>query len=165
MALDQCALSAMATELSQRFDSLCSSCVLTARLRPALDEVTEYLPTLVSGVYPLGLTHSDLNKLNILVDSDSGIITGVVDWADAGIQPFGLILYALEGFVGSMGRDGWAYFDNASTLRDEFWRTFAHYAGQVPRSQMKSIRVARNAGYLLRYGTPYIGGQNGGCRD
>jgi len=117
--------------------------------------VREHLPTLVSGDFPLALTHSDLNELNILVDGSSGIITGVIDWADAGIQPFGLTLYVLKKFIGSIGRDGWVYLDNAGVLRDEFWRAFARYAGQLSCSQMKSIQVARKAGYLLRYGTFY----------
>ncbi|KAK3945302.1 hypothetical protein QBC46DRAFT_360408 [Diplogelasinospora grovesii] len=161
VALDQCALSAIATEFSSRLDDVSSSSVLAARFGPALDEVREHLPTLVSGDFPLALTHSDLNELNILVDGGSGIITGVIDWTDAGIQPFGLTLYVLEKFIGSMGRDGWVYLGNAGALRDEFWRAFAHYAGQVSHSQMKSIQVARKAGYLLRYGTFYNSGQKG----
>jgi len=56
------------------------------------------------------LTHGDLSELNILVDNDSGNITGVIDWTVAGIKPLGLTLYALEKFIGSMGRDGWVYF-------------------------------------------------------
>ncbi|OAA62664.1 Protein kinase-like domain protein [Niveomyces insectorum RCEF 264] len=155
VALDRRALSAVATELSSRLDDVSSSGVLTARFQPALEEVREHLPTLVSGDFPLVLTHSDLNELNILVDGSSGAITGVIDWADAGIQPFGLTLYVLEKFIGSMGSDGWVYLDNAGALREEFWRAFTHYAGQVSDSHMKAIQVARKAGYLLRYGTFY----------
>ncbi|KAK3311501.1 uncharacterized protein B0T15DRAFT_571854 [Chaetomium strumarium] len=103
----------------------------------------------------------DLNELNILVDGRSGIITRVIDWTDAGIQPFGLTLYALEKFIGSMGRDGWVFFDNAGALRDEFWRAFTLYPGQVSYSQMRIIQAARKAGYLLRYGTFYSTGQKG----
>lgn len=148
-------LTAIATELSTRLDDVSSSGILTARHGPVLDEVREHLPTLVSGHFPLALTHSDLNELNILVDGDTGIITGVVDWADAATQPFGLTLYALDKFIGSMGPDGWVYFDNADALRDGFWIAFAEYAGPLSSPQMRSIKVARKAGYLLRYGTYY----------
>ena len=154
MILDQRARSAIAAEFSWRLEDVSSFGVLTARLEPALDEVREHLPALVSGDFPLALTHSDLNELNILVDGGSGLITGVIDWAGAGIQPFGLTLYALDKFLGYMGPGGWVYFDNAGALRDEFWRAFAD-AGQVSPSQMRSIQVARKAGYLLRYGTLY----------
>ena len=155
MAVNQSALPAIATELSSRLDDVSSSGILTSRFESALYEVREHIPTLVSGQFPLALTHSDLNELNILVDGGTGNITGVIDWTDAGIQPFGLTLYTLEKFIGSMGQDGWVYLDNASVLKDEFWRAFAHYAGPVSRSQMKTIQIARKAGYLLRYGTFY----------
>lgn len=120
----------------------------------------EHLPSLISGDFPLALTHSDLNELNILVDGCSGNITGVIDWVDVGIQPFGLTLYVLEKFIGTMGREGWDYLDNADLLRDEFWRTFTQHAGPA-HSQMKSIEAARKAGYFLRYGTLYSDGHKG----
>lgn len=116
----------------------------------------EHLPSLCSGDLPLVLTHNDLNTMNILVDGCSGNITGIVDWVDAGIQPFGLSLYALDNFVGSMGPGGWRYSDNADLLRDEFWGTFTQHAGPT-HSQMKSMKVARKAGYFLRHGTIYTG--------
>jgi len=104
------------------------------------------MPTLVSGDCPLALTHSDLNELNILVDGGTGTITGAIDWADAGIRPFGLALYTPEKCIGGMGRDGWVYLDNADVLRDQFWRASAHYAGPVSQSQMKSIQFTRKTG-------------------
>ncbi|KAG8166549.1 hypothetical protein KVR01_002238 [Diaporthe batatas] len=121
------ALSTVATELSTRLDDVSSSGVLTARFGPAFDEVREQLPALASGDFPMALTHSDLNELNILVDGGSGIITGIVDWNDAGIQPFGLTLYALEKFIGSMGRDGWVYLDNADALGRRSPTTLGRY--------------------------------------
>jgi len=52
-------------------------------------------------------------------------------------------------------------FENAGVLKDEFWRAFAHNAGQISDWQMKSIQIARKSGYFFRYGTFYSGGQNG----
>ncbi len=63
------------------------------------------------------LTHSDLNEMNILVNPDSGEITGVVDWTGASILPFGFTLYALENALGSMGAGGWEWFDGVDDLR------------------------------------------------
>lgn len=153
MPADQVNFTAIAAELSSRLNGVSSSGIPTARFEPALDEVREHLPTLVSGDFPLALTHSDLTELNILVDGDSGSITGVIDWTDAAVQPFGLTLYALEKFISSMGPHGWVYFDNAGALRDEFRRAFAENAG-VSTLQMESIRIARMAGYFLRYEHP-----------
>ena len=108
------------------------------------------------------LTHGDLNEMNILVDPASGGITGVVDWAEASFQPFGFALYALDNALGSMGPNGWEYFANADHLRNEFWSTFCKLVGGVPEYIMESIRLARVAGLLIRYGTPYDKGRLGG---
>lgn len=159
MSPNQAELTAIATELSNRLDDAASSGILAPCHKPALNEVRAHLPTLVSGhLFPLVLIHSDLTELNILVDGDTGIITGVIDWVDvAAMQPFGLALYVLDKFIGcGMGPCGWVYFDNADALRDVFWTAFVEYAaGTVSRSQMRSIEVARKAGYILRYGTYY----------
>jgi Ser/Thr protein kinase RdoA (MazF antagonist) len=138
---------------------------------PTLDQVRDVLPTLLSGNYPLVLTHSDLNDVNIVVDKESGHVTGVVDWANATIQPFGFTLYALDNALGSMGHCGWQYFPNADILRDEFWKAFEQLAGPT-KFELSIIRVARKAGLLFRYGTPYNGGftetvgvHGAGCDD
>lgn len=52
------------------------------------------LPALFSGDYPLVITHGDLSEMNLLVDPLSGKITGIVDWAETSIQPFGFTLRA-----------------------------------------------------------------------
>jgi hypothetical protein len=161
VSLNQANLTAITTELSSRLDDVASSGILATSHEPVLDEVREHLPTLVSGHFPLVLTHSDLTELNILVDGDTGFITGVIDWVDAAIQPFGLTLYALDKFIGSMGLFGWVYFDNADALRDIFRTAFAEYARTVSSSQIGSIKVARKAGYLLRYGTYYSSNYKG----
>ena len=48
------------------------------------------------------LTHSDLNEMRIPVDSDSGEITGAIDWPDASI----LIRYDTAYDSGSPGMIG-----------------------------------------------------------
>lgn len=153
--VDECAI--MFRHLSENIPS---------RFKPHVAKVQDILPILRSGEHPVVLTHGNLNEMNILVDHTSGKITGVVDWAEASFQPFGFALYALDNALGSMGPDGWEYFDNAEFLWDEFWRTFIGLVGGLSASQMKSIRLARVAGLLIRYGTAYdrgIGGGNGWC--
>jgi len=136
------------TRLSYLYDSL------PERFTPALDEVMGCLPTLLSQTYPLVLTHSDLNEMNILVNTKTGHITGIVDWADATILPFGFTLYALDNALGTMSSRGWQYFRNAEYLRDEFWWRFEQLA-KLSKSDMGTIQLARKAGVLFRYGIPY----------
>ncbi len=70
-------LSALSAECHARFEHLANT--LPERFLPAVAEVQASLPALLDGRYPAVLTHGDLNEMNILVDPDSGKITGVVD--------------------------------------------------------------------------------------
>ncbi|KAI1169846.1 hypothetical protein F4777DRAFT_584509 [Nemania sp. FL0916] len=128
---------------------------LPSRFKPLVTQIQRMIAMLRSVEHPVVLTHGDLNEMNILVDPASGKITGVVDWAEASFQPFGFALYALDNALGSMGPDGWKYFDNADYLRDEFWITFRSLVGGLSESMIESIRMARVAGLLVRYGTAY----------
>ena len=44
--------------------------------------------------------------MNILVSPITGRITGIIDWAEAKVLPFGLALYGLENLLGYMGPGG-----------------------------------------------------------
>ncbi|KAK4194848.1 hypothetical protein QBC40DRAFT_343881 [Triangularia verruculosa] len=157
-------LSAIKEECHARFKYLTKT--LPERFLPVVNEVRALLPALLDGNYPLVLTHSDLNEMNILVNPDTGEITGVIDWADASIQPFGFTLYALENALGNMSSGGWKWFDNADELRDAFWKDFVEKTG-VSESETRLIKLAAKAGILIRYGTAYDAGLPGmiGVRD
>ncbi|RMI95611.1 hypothetical protein CDV36_016389, partial [Fusarium kuroshium] len=156
---DPAQVSATIDECAAIFCYLCNN--LPSRFKPYVTQIQGILPMLRSGEHPVALTHGDLNEMNILVDPASGKITGVVDWAEASFQPFGFALYALDNALGSMGPSGWEYFDNADYLRDEFWSTFSKLVGGLSESSMESIRLARVAGLLIRYGTAYDNGFGG----
>ena len=104
--------------------------------------------------------HGDLNEMNILVDTCSGEITGIVDWSDATIQPFGFTLYALENVLGSMGSGGWKWLDNVDDLRNAFWTAFQEHTG-VSEDQLRLIKLAGKSGILIRYGTAHNSGFSG----
>ena len=71
--------------------TLSSRFTIVKRTFQIIDEISYQVPWV--------LTHSDLSNTNILVDSDSGHLTGVVDWADARIEPFGIALWGLESML------------------------------------------------------------------
>lgn len=52
--------------------------------------------------------------MNILVDSDFGHITDVVDWANATIKPFSMTLWELESVLDCSGPNDWSYFESDS---------------------------------------------------
>ncbi|KAK7697475.1 hypothetical protein SLS64_013487 [Diaporthe eres] len=157
-------MSAISAECHARFEYLAGA--LPERFLPAVTEVQAALPALLDGCYPVVLTHSDLNEMNILVDPCSGKITGVVDWTGASIQPFGFTLYALENALGSMGPNGWRWFDNVDKLRGAFWRAFREQTG-LSEPLTRLVKLAGKAGILIRYGTAYDSGFSGmvGVRD
>ncbi|KAF1347710.1 hypothetical protein BDV97DRAFT_355835 [Delphinella strobiligena] len=49
---------------------------------------------------PKCLSHGDLLPSNLLVDAETGRLTGVVDWAEAEVLPFGMPLYGIERLLG-----------------------------------------------------------------
>ncbi|TLD10180.1 hypothetical protein PgNI_05385 [Pyricularia grisea] len=158
---DQVDVDAMIAEILSSLENLGSSGILTPSLQTLLAKVINHIPTLFSKEFRLALTHSDLNELNILVDSTIGRITGVIDWTNAGTQPFGFALYVLDDFIGYMGPNGRVYYDNSELLRDEFWAAFAANAGKLSETDLERIRIARMAGYFLRYGIAHNSKQKG----
>ena len=55
----------------------------------------------------MALNHGDLSEMNILVDPDTGHITGIIDWVKAKVCPFGIPLWGLENILGNMNARGW----------------------------------------------------------
>jgi hypothetical protein len=112
---------------------------------------------------PWVLTHQDLSNMNILVDPDSGHITGVVDWADATIEPFGVALWGLESVLGCSGPGGWSYFGSDPSYshfgcsptrsRALFWKTFLREIECTISDECRhAVNEVRTLGILLRYG-------------
>jgi hypothetical protein len=102
---------------------------------------------------PMVLLHRDFNSCNIMVDSSSCHLTGVIDWAEAEICPFGQNLYALEVFTGTLHlKNGWRRYDDYEVLRDTFWSTFQHEAGGISSDTVKTIRISRIMGLLRSSG-------------
>lgn len=91
----------------------------------------------------------------------------MVDWSEASSQPFGFALYALDKCLGGIGPKGWKFLDHADYLRNEFWGTLSELAGGLSEDMVETIRLARVAGLLIRYGTPCNSGLGGmiGVRD
>lgn len=125
-------------------------------------ELTECLDSIFENL-PMVLTHGDLCEMNFLVDEHSGHLTGVIDWAEAEILPFGFNLWGVENLLGYMDGNGWNYFEGYEDLRAVFWETFYSAvvvaeeedgvrASEVLCQKQDTINVARRMGILFRYG-------------
>ncbi|KAJ6021107.1 hypothetical protein N7540_006611 [Penicillium herquei] len=137
------------TEFQANFDLLAQD--LPSRFSPAIDMVRKELPSLFSKAVPFVLSHGDLNVMNILVNPGTGNITGIVDWAESRILPFGFALYGLETILGWMDSKGWHYYDHHRELESLFWQTFRKEAQNFSSGDLYSVRAARMAGLFYQY--------------
>jgi hypothetical protein len=105
--------------------------------------------------YPVVLNHGDLIPSNILVDEESWEITGLVDWAEAELLPFGTCAYGLELVLGHVepipSGNEYVYFDNAVHLRDVFWTSLFAAVPDL-KKRRADVETMRDVGVLLWYG-------------
>ncbi|KAL4982546.1 hypothetical protein BDW68DRAFT_195210 [Aspergillus falconensis] len=137
-------------EFQSSFDLLTQN--LPSRFARNLERVRKELPSIFSKALPFVLSHGDLNMMNIIVNPKTGNITGIVDWAESRILPFGFALYGLENFLGWMDSEGWHYYDHNRELESLFWQTFRKEAHNFSDADLYLIRAARMAGFFYRYG-------------
>ncbi|POR32003.1 Uncharacterized protein TPAR_07770 [Tolypocladium paradoxum] len=135
---------------SQILDQLSQG--LPERFQPKLDEVRKGLPLLFRSDYPMVLNHDDLLEMNIHVDNVTGGITGIVDWADAKIAPFGTSLGGLETVLGVQTSSCWHFHPDHNLLRTHFWETFYEIIGYLPDSDRRAIEVGRLFGLFRTHG-------------
>ena len=134
--------------------------VLTSTLPPRFTatilRVHRELGELFHPRYPQVLTHGDLCETNILVSPTMGGVTGIIDWAEAEVLPFGLALYGLENLLGYMSPEGWRSFEIRDELEQRFWDQLWDRIAGSPAPPDNSIRhtvaIARQVGVLMRYG-------------
>ncbi|KAK8076295.1 hypothetical protein PG994_003567 [Apiospora phragmitis] len=79
--------------------------------------------------YPQVLSHMDLSETNVLVDEESFDISGVIDWSQASVQPFGFELWALRRMLGVMSGPGWHDYSSRGVSESAFWDEFWHATG------------------------------------
>lgn len=61
---------------------------------------------------PMVLLHRDFSQCNIMVNETTCHLTGVIDWAEAKICPFGQNLHSLQAFTGTLHfKNGWRRYE------------------------------------------------------
>ncbi|KAF2021831.1 hypothetical protein BU24DRAFT_457759 [Aaosphaeria arxii CBS 175.79] len=109
-------------EYNQTLDTI--SQTTPQRFLPKIDEIRGALPLLFRHEYPMVVQHDDLLENNIHVDEHTGGITGIVDWQDAIIAPFGVSLASLEVVLGVQTWSTWHLHHDHIRLRERFWDAF-----------------------------------------
>lgn len=110
------------------------------------------------------LTHGDLLPGNMMVDAETGHLTGLVDWAEAEWLPFGMALYGVEEALGedvaSAGAGGFEYCDDHEQLRRLFWdRVLAFVRRDGGEIRPREAEAARRLGILLWRGIAFDDGK------
>ena len=58
--------------------------------------------------------------MNILVDPETGHMTGIIDQIDAKVLPFGISLWGFRNILGYMDATRWHYYENYESLEALF---------------------------------------------
>ncbi|KAJ6037331.1 Protein kinase-like protein [Penicillium herquei] len=123
--------------------------LLPSRFHPLLDTLQSRIPSLFADDYPIVLNHGDLLENNILVDTNTGTLTGIVDWRDAEIGPFGMQFWGLENTLGIRKITCMAFHPRHIELRYVFWKILFYEMGHVSEETKMVIQTARMVGIFL----------------
>ena len=139
-------------EVMQRLSILATG--LPSRFTQTILRLSEDADQLFSISYPFTLTHFDLVAINFLVDPLTGHLTGVIDWVDAKIQPFGFCLWGVQHILGNMDENGWHFCESHKADEELFWNTFESEVRDTNfcSDDVRKVKIARNIGILFRYG-------------
>lgn len=102
---------------------------------------------------PMVLLHRDFSTCNIMVDRASCYLTGIIDWAEAEICPFGQNLHSIQDLTGALHlKNWWRRYDGYEALQDIFWDTFQDEVGGLSTDTIEAIKTARIMGLLRSRG-------------
>ncbi|KAF2758719.1 hypothetical protein EJ05DRAFT_492862 [Pseudovirgaria hyperparasitica] len=120
---------------------------LPHRFHQIIHDCLQFLDSILS--LPMVLHHHDFSTCNIIVDAQTSRLTGVIDWAEAEICPFGQNLHSLQAITGTLHlRNGWRRYDGYEALQHAFWSTFRAEVGHLSGETVRAIEMARILGLL-----------------
>lgn len=124
---------------------------LPHRFHSLTQDALEAMPSIMS--LPKILLHKDFSICNIIVDDKTGHLTGVIDWAEAEIEPLGLNLHLMQQITGHFHmRTGWRRYTDYNMLKTAFWQILQEQVGGLSRENIRAIKAAMVLGLLLSRG-------------
>jgi hypothetical protein len=130
-------------------------------LHSTINKVRQNLALIFRPGFPVAVQHDDLLENNVHVDEATGHITGIVDWANAKIAPYGISLGGLETVLGIQTSTEWHFHPSHVRLRQQFWDTFDSEIGAISDLDRHSIEVARLMGLLRTHGIEWKNDMSG----
>ncbi|KAJ2891206.1 hypothetical protein MKZ38_000733 [Zalerion maritima] len=147
--IDQASLDGLCHRYEKELRLLLTS--LPDRFHPIIQKSLD--PMLVISSLPVVLLHKDFGTCNIMVDSGSCHLVGVIDWAEAEIGPFGLNMHSLQPLMSQFHlKNGWVRYDDYDILGETFWHNFSEEVGGLGEEEIRTIKSARVVGLLLSSG-------------
>lgn len=93
-----------------------------------------------------------------MLDSVTGRLVGLVDWAESEYLPFGVCLYGLEEILGELTPSGFVYHKDSGFLRELFWNELKKNIPELQEDIIENVLMARDLGILLWYGIAFDDG-------
>ncbi|KAJ8119814.1 hypothetical protein ONZ43_g3318 [Nemania bipapillata] len=137
--------------------------LMSASLPPSFRRIASSILGDISEIeaLPWVFTHGDFLAANVMVDPQTGELSGLLDWAEAEWLPFGIGMYGLEELLGEDNLNGcFVYYPEATHLRNLFWRHLLLLIPELFRDA-KSVALVKRAqklGVLLWHGIAFDDG-------
>nr|POE55628.1 hypothetical protein CFP56_77557 [Quercus suber] len=133
---------------------------LPARFHSLLEHCLDALPAIMA--LPKVFTHNDFGEFNLLVEPETCHFLGVIDWAEASTEPFGVNLYCLQRLMGKFHlRNGCIRYIDYDVLHDAFWSTLRTEIDDRTDETYHAIRSAMILGTFRMFGfTGRLANQN-----
>lgn len=93
-----------------------------------------------------------------MLDSVTGRLLGLVDWAESEYLPFGVYLYGLEEILGELTSSGFVYHNDSGFLRSLYWNELEKHIPDLRGETKETVLMARDLGILLWYGIAFDDG-------
>lgn len=123
---------------------------LPERFCPIIQKSLASIPAIFT--LPMVLLQKYFSYCNIMVDSSSNHLVGVIDWAEAEIGPFGSNLYSLQSLMGKFHlKNGWIRYNDYDSLEKLFWDTLRTEVG-LSEEQIITAKAAAVVGLLRSWG-------------
>ncbi|EXJ82211.1 hypothetical protein A1O3_06024 [Capronia epimyces CBS 606.96] len=124
---------------------------LPTRFQKVIEHCIESLDAIFS--LPMVFLHPDLRINNLIVHEETCRLTGVIDWAEADIYPFGMNLHCLEALTARQRPQvGFVRYHDYDDMQAVFWSTFQQEVGPLTNETLTTINTCRVTGLLLSVG-------------
>ncbi|KAK6507263.1 hypothetical protein TWF481_005711 [Arthrobotrys musiformis] len=124
---------------------------LPPKLYSKLNTARNQLWRIFDPSHPIVLNHAGLTDTNIHIDTETGRITGIIDWSDSSSGPFGISIWGVDIVLAIPSGDKWHWHPDHVALRRQFWETLSSSI-LLTNEEVATVKIARVVGLFLAFG-------------